>query len=116
MKISARLDGRALSRALSRIADTIATSALDAVADAFADELNRAREREGLSTSLVRGGDARRRHVGANDPESLARELGSPGRAPAPWLAPVLPGARAPMRAAARTAVARALSRFKRRA
>ena len=116
MKISARLDVRALSRALSRVANTIETPALDAVADAFADELDHAREREGLSTPLVRSGDARRRHVGANDPESLARELGSPGRAPAPWLAPVLPAVRVPMRAAARTAVARALSRFKRRA
>jgi hypothetical protein len=86
-------------------------AALDAAATALGEALARTREREGLRGPLRRAAPPHRRSVGADDPESLARELGSPGHAPAPWLAPSLPGARAPMRAAVVQAAARALSR-----
>jgi len=110
MKVRAQIRGLDLSRRLARIAEAAVAPAIEAAADALERELARAREREGLSAPLLRSGTSRRRRVGATDPESLGRELGSPVRAPAPWLTPVLPGARSPMRAAARTAVARAIS------
>ena len=110
MKLRAQIRGLDFGRRLAQIAEVAASPAIKAAADALAGELARARESEGLSAPLVRGGTPRRVRVGANDPESLGRELGSPVRAPAPWLTPVLPGARSPMRAAARNAVARAIS------
>ena len=110
MKVRAQIHGLDLGRHLAKIAEAVVAPAVEAAADALARELARARESEGLSAPLIRGGTARRRKVGASDSESLGRELGSPLRAPAPWLTPVLPGARSPMRAAARTAVARAIS------
>ncbi len=51
-----------------------------------------------------------RRVVGSNDPADAAREFGTLTEIPRPWLAPVLPLALEPMRAAAITAAARALS------
>ncbi|MBX3550191.1 MAG: hypothetical protein AB7O46_07570 [Xanthobacteraceae bacterium] len=53
-----------------------------------------------------------RRVVGSNDPADAAREFGTLDQPPSPWLAPVLPLALEPMRAAARTAAARAVSQF----
>ncbi|MBX3514319.1 MAG: hypothetical protein KF826_13430 [Xanthobacteraceae bacterium] len=50
--------------------------------------------------------------VGSNDPVDAAREFGTLDQPPSPWLAPVLPLALEPMRAAARTAAARAVSQF----
>lgn len=114
MKVAAQVSGGALQRRLARLREEIEQAALDAAADALASELARVREAEGLRAPLLRGADARRRMVGAADADSVARELGDPGRAPAPWLAPFLPGAPAPMRAAVQNAVARALSRFER--
>lgn len=114
MKIRAQIQGLdSLGPRLTKIAEAAVVPAIEAAADALAHELERARQREGLSAPLSRTGTPRRRRVGAADPESLGRELGSPVRAPAPWLTPVLPGARSPMRAAARNAVARAISRRK---
>lgn len=114
MKLHAQIRGLdGLGRRLAQIAEAAAAPAVEAAADALAHELDRARESEGLSAPLRRGGSPRRRRIGANDSESLGRELGSPLRAPAPWLTPVLPGARSPMRAAAQNAVARAISRLK---
>ncbi len=111
MKLRAEILGLDdLGRRLAQVAGAAASPAVEAAADALARELARARESEGLAAPLVHGGTPRRRKIGANDPESLGRELGSPVRAPAPWLAPVLPGARSPMRAAAQNAVARAIS------
>lgn len=111
MKLRAQIRGLDdLGRRLAQIAEAAAAPAIEAATDALARELGRARESEGLSAPLVRSGTSRRRRVGSNDPESLGRELGSPLRAPAPWLTPVLPGARSPMRAAAQNAVARAIS------
>ena len=113
MKVRAQIHGLDLGRHLAKIAEAAVAPAIEAAADALARELARARESEGLSAPLVRSGTARRRKVSANDSESLGRELGSPLRAPAPWLTPVLPGARSPMRAAAQHAVARAISKLR---
>ena len=110
MKLRVQVRGLDLGRRLARIAEAAVASAIEAAADALAGELARARDSDGLSAPLLRGGTPRRRKIGANDSESLGRELGSPLRAPAPWLTPVLPGARSPMRAAAQNAVARAIS------
>ncbi len=116
MKVRAQIRGLdGLGRRLAQIAEAAAAPAVEAAADALARELARARESEGLSAPLLRTGTPRRRRVGSNDPESLGRELGSPVRAPAPWLTPVLPGARSPMRAAARNAVARAISSLRKK-
>lgn len=101
MKVRAQIRGLDLGRRLAQIAEAAAAPAVEAAADALGRELARARESQGLSAPLLRAGTPRRRRIGANDPESLGRELGSPVRAPAPWLTPVLPGARSPMRAAA---------------
>lgn len=116
MKLSADIVSGGLRKRLERLLAGLEPAALDAVADALAAELANARGREALHAPLVRGANARRRSVGANDPDSIAREFGSPTEPPAPWLAPVLPAARAPMRAAALKAVARALSSLSSRA
>jgi hypothetical protein len=110
VKLAAKLSATALSRRFARLQDEIEGAALDAAADALADELAQVREREDLHAPLVREQNERRRLVGADDPDSIAREFGTPSEPPAPWLAPSLPLARAPMRAAAFEAAARVLS------
>ena len=116
MKFRAQIRGLDdLAPRLAQIAEAALIPAVEAAADALARELARVRESEGLSAPLLRTGTPRRRRVGSNDPESLGRELGSPLRAPAPWLTPVLPGARSPMRAAAQNAVARAISSLRKK-
>lgn len=111
MKFTARFDdaGR-LSRRLTKLASDIAPAATDAAAGALAEVLQHAREDAGLSAPLLRGASGRNRSVGMNDDASLTREFGTFDTDPTPWLAPSLPAARRPMRAAAATAVARALS------
>jgi hypothetical protein len=110
MKLSARFDMRALSRGFARVARTIEQTALDAAADALADELARVRASEGLHAPLVREQSERRRLIGANDPESIAREFGTRDQTPMPWLAPFLPKVRtsAPMWAVTFKVIARA--------
>jgi hypothetical protein len=113
MKIAARFDMRALSSGFARVAGTVEQASLDAVAEMIADELTGARERAGLHAPLVRERSERRRLIGANDPESIAREFGTLDQSPMPWLAPNLPAARAgaSMRAVTAKVIARALSR-----
>jgi hypothetical protein len=89
-----------LGRRLAAIGEAAAESAAAAASDALTQELERVRAGEGLPP-LARDGVARRRRIVARDPASVARELGTLDQPPAPWLAPVLPGARRPMRAAA---------------
>jgi hypothetical protein len=115
MKLSAGFDVRGLSRGFARVARTIEQTSIDAVADVLAVELARVREGEGLHAALVRERSEGRRLVGANDPESIAREFGTLDQAPMPWLAPNLPAVRAsaPMRAATSKLAARALSRHR---
>lgn len=114
MKFSAAIVSGGSRKRLERLLAEMEPAALGAAADALAVELEKARERESLHAPLMRGASARGRALAFNDKDSIAREFGSPTEPPAPWLAPVLPAARAPMRAAAFQAVARALSRFKR--
>jgi hypothetical protein len=105
VKVSATVASGGLQKRLARLLSELEPAALDAAADALATHLKDAREREGPHAPLLRDSSAHRRSVGAGDPESIARELGGPTESPAPWLAPVLPGRRAPMRAAAQAAV-----------
>jgi hypothetical protein len=113
MKLTARFDMRGLSRGFARVARTVEQTSLDAVADALGDELAVAREREGLHAPLMRERSEHRRVIGAEDPESIAREFGTLDQSPMPWLAPNLPAARAgaSMRAVTPRVIARALSR-----
>ena len=111
MKLSADLIGLdPLMRRLAKLGETIAAPAVEAATDALAHELERAREVAGLTEPLMQDGNARRHRIGASDIPSVARELGSLLEPPAPWLAPALPAARRPMRAAVNAAAARALS------
>ena len=105
----------ALARQLKRIGAALEATALDAAAEALAEELAQARRQAALDAPLVRARRPGRRTIGAPDTESATREFGTPSEPPAPWLAPVLPAARGPMRAAVRNAAARALSRLRRR-
>lgn len=114
MKFAAHLLGvDRIAGGLKNLGGSMAASAADAAADALAAALDETREAEGLGAPLVRTGNGARRAVGAGDPGSSAREFGTLDTDPAPWLAPSLPAARGPMRAAAAAAVARALSAFR---
>lgn len=111
MKLSAHLDGLdTLARRLARLGDAVAPPAVAAAADALAQTAERTRGVSGATAPLVRAGTSTRRTLGVADPAAVARELGTLDQPPAPWLAPALPAARGPMRAAARRAVARAIS------
>ncbi len=94
--------GRLLRRL--RAADAaLREAAADAAADALKDELQHA----GGSAVSVQPRGARRA-VGSNDPRDAAREFGTLTQIPSPWLAPALPTALEPMRAAVEATVARA--------
>ena len=96
--------GRLLRRL--RATDTaLREAAVDAAAEALRVEL----QQPGGNAISVRS-EGPRRSVGSSDPVDAAREFGTLEQLPAPWLAPVLPLALEPMRAAANTAAARAVS------
>ena len=91
------------SRLLRRLrtADSmLRDAALDASAEALRSELA-----AGNENVVVVGSRQSRRSVGSSDPSGAAREFGTLEQAPSPWLAPVLPLALEPMRAAARARV-----------
>lgn len=105
MKLRAGYSGGGLLRRL-RSAD----SALrEAVTDIAAEALKRELSRSGTNSIRVQSQGVRR-SVGSSDPVDAAREFGSLTQTPSPWLAPVLPTALEPMRAAANNAAARAVS------
>jgi hypothetical protein len=86
----------------------------EAAADAAAEELRTELERSsGNAISVWPRGP--RRAVGISDADAAAREFGTFEQSPSPWLAPVLPLALEPMRAAANAAAARAVSTFQKR-
>lgn len=116
MKIAARISGPGALRSIARMESALAESALDAAADALGREAGRAREAAGIAAPLTRERAARRLLIGTRDTAAVAQELGTLDRPPASWLAPVLPAARAKVRAAAQAAVARALSSLSSRA
>jgi hypothetical protein len=95
---------------LKKFGNSVAAPAAGAAADALASEIARTRKNAGLNAPLERTEAGARREVGASDPASVAREFGTLETDPAPWLAPSLPAAQSPMRAAVVTAVARAIS------
>lgn len=86
----------------------------DAAADAAAEALRAELERTGENAIAVRPMGVRRA-VGSSDPRDAAREFGTLTETPSPWLAPVLPTALEPMRAAVDATVARAFSKFAKR-
>lgn len=111
MNVSARLRGLdEVANGLRKFGEAVATPAVQAAVDALAATIDEARRANGLAAPLERQGEDDRHVVGASDTASVAHELGTPEQDATPWLAPSLPAARSPMRAAAQTAVARALS------
>ncbi len=118
MNFSAKLTGiDAVIGRLNNLGDALAGPAANAAADALAQTLEQARKTEGLTAPLERTQAGATAEIGASDPDSVAREFGTLELDPSPWLAPVLPAAQGPMRAAIATAAARAISslRFTRR-
>jgi hypothetical protein len=98
--------GRLLRRL--RLADSaLREAAADAAAEALRSELQRESE-----NPIHVGALGSRRFVGSPYAADAAREFGTLEQNPSPWLAPVLPLALEPMRAAANNAAARAFSKF----
>jgi hypothetical protein len=95
---------------LKKFSATLAAPAAQAATDALATTINETRRANGLTASLEQEGEGASRAISARDAASIAREFGTLEQDATPWLAPSLPTARSPMRAAAQTAVARALS------
>jgi hypothetical protein len=110
MKLRAVHTSGRLLRRLRAVDSALRKAALDAAAEALRREL--ARESGNV---IAVGSQGSRRSVGSSDPADATRELGTLEQAPSPWLAPVLPLALEPMRAAAQTAAARAFSQFGKR-
>jgi hypothetical protein len=115
VKIAVQVAGADALRRFAKLEQELTDAALGAAADALVREAERAREAAGLAGHLTRDSTARRRLIGSRDPAAVAQELGTLDRPPAPWLAPVLPAARSRMRAAAVSAVARAILRVRAR-
>jgi hypothetical protein len=84
------------SRRLRAKDSTLRDAVTGAAAQALRDEIAR---RGDASVSIA--ADGARRSVGSVNPEDITREFGTLEQSPSPWLAPVLPPAREPMRAAA---------------
>ncbi len=114
MNLSANLLGLdQIVRSLKNFGDSVAPPAVDAAAYALAEEIEKSRPAGSFGTPLDRTGEGARREIGASDPVFVARELGTLETDAAPWLAPSLPAAKSPMRAAVVTAVARAISQLR---
>jgi hypothetical protein len=111
MNISADLRGLdEIVGGLKQFGEAVAVPAALVATDALATTINETRRVNGLAAPLERQGEGARHVVGASDAASIAREFGTLEQDAIPWLAPSLPAARSPMRAAVQTAVARALS------
>ena len=111
MNVSAKLVGAdQVFGSLKNFGNGIASPAADSVVDALAATISEARQASGLDQSLEKSGKGARRALGASDLHSILREFGSLEQNAMPWLAPSLPAALGPMRAAAAAAVARAIS------
>lgn len=92
-----------------------ADSALrEAATDAGAEALRTELQREHTNPILVVP-QGSRRTVGSPNTADAAREFGTLTQMPTPWLAPVLPLALEPMRAAVDAAAARAVSALTKR-
>lgn len=105
MKLRARYRSGLSLRRLRAIDANLQSAVVDAAANILQDEVDRV---AGVSSfTAERGG---RRVVGSVAAEDAAREFGTLTEPATPWLSPVLPLVREPMRAAAMVAAARALS------
>jgi hypothetical protein len=114
VNFSARLDGfDALFNNLKKLGTALAPAVTQAAGDALAATVEETREASGLNAPLARRQSGSAQQIGASDPDSIARELGTLDLDPSPWLAPSLPAAQGPMRAAIATAAARAISAFR---
>jgi hypothetical protein len=114
VNFSARLDGfDALFNNLKKLGTALAPATAEAAGDALAATIEEAREAGGLNAPLARTQSGSAQKIGASDPDSIARELGTLDLDPSPWLAPSLPAAQGPMRAAVGRAAARAISAFR---
>lgn len=112
MKLRAVLSSAAFARRLRAADSMLHEAVVTAAAEALRGELEGA---AGSTSSLFVTPHGVRRVVGSSDPADAAREFGTPEQAPSPWLAPVLPLALEPMRAAADAAAARAVSHLAKR-
>lgn len=101
--------GRLLQR-LRGVDSALREAAIDAAAEALREEL----QREHTNPIFV-APQGSRREVGSPDAADAAREFGTLEQTPLPWLAPVLPLALEPMRAAVDAAAARAVSALTKR-
>jgi hypothetical protein len=111
VNFSAKLAGLdAIIGHLKNLGDALAGPATNAAADALAQTLEQTRKAEGLTAPLDRKRAGATAEIGASDPDSVAREFGTLETEPSPWLAPSLPAAQGPMRAAIASAAARAIS------
>lgn len=104
MRLRAHTASRFLER-FRKAEPTLREAVLDAAADALLRELQDAGAEE--SGMLKQGSQ---RFVGSRSAADAAREFGTLEQNPSPWLAPALPLALEPMRAAATRAAARAVS------
>lgn len=100
MKLRGAYSAGRLLRRLRAADSVLREAALDAAAEALRGEL--ARE---SGSAIVIATQGARRSVGSTDISDAAREFGTLEQAPSPWLAPVLPLALEPMRAAANVRV-----------
>lgn len=111
MKVRATVSGfEPMLRQLRRRGRTAAQAASAAAAEALVQTLDRAKDTQGISAPLLQTQRGNRYSVGIADTEAIGRELGTLHNEANPWLAPVLPAARGPMRAAAASAATRAIS------
>lgn len=104
MKLRAVYSAGRLFRRLRRADAVLREAALDAAADALRGELQRS------ASAITVASQGSHRSVGSADPADATREFGTLTQTPSPWLAPVLPLALEPMRAAVDAAAARAVS------
>ncbi|MCW5680550.1 MAG: hypothetical protein KF794_03695 [Xanthobacteraceae bacterium] len=110
MKLRGKLLGADRIRGTLRaLPDGMAHAAAEAAAGALREEIARHSGIAGLQVAA----EGLRRRVGSDDAGLAAREFGTLEQTPSPWLAPSLPPALEPMRAAAKLAVARAVSTFR---
>jgi hypothetical protein len=111
VKFSAALPGLdRLMDGLEKFGEALAAPATEAAAEALAETLRENRSAQALDAPLARSGAGASQAIVASDPESVRREFGTIDLDATPWLAPSLPAAQGPMRAAVVTAVARAIS------
>lgn len=106
MKLRATLNGfERVLRTVRHLGHASAQAAGMAAADALSVEIERTKEVDAISAPLIRMRSGNRHSIGIEDAAAVERELGSLTNEPSPWLAPVLPAARGPMRAAAAAGV-----------